>query len=352
MSSHALLAGVVVAEALAVVALLVSLVVASAVLARRQLADRRMLAWLGSVGISTNLDPGGDGNLGELLAQLRALPRRRRASALLRVLEPLSGDAAVQLAALARPAGVERIALAWCGSTRWHRRLRGVRVLVAIGAGEDMASRMLADPSPVVRAEATGLAAAFPSPERIATLLAMLANDQARCRFGAKDALLRAGSPATGALAGHLAGGEQITADALEVAAGIATPDLVPSALAHSADLDPEHRLWAARLLGASGAPEARERLRELLLSDPSAAVRSAAARGLAMLGDPGDASRLAGALTDPAWDVRRTSAVGLRQFGPAGRLYLRRALKSADRFAADIARQVLDEADGSEAAS
>lgn len=352
MSSHAVLAGVVVAEALAVAALLVSLVVASAVLARRHRDDRRMLGWLGSVGVSTNLDPDGDGNLGQLLAQLQAFPVRRRASALLRVLEPLSGEAALKLAALARPAGVERIALGWCRSRRWHRRLRGVRVLVAIGAGEDVASRMLADPSPVVRAEATGLAAAFPSPERIATLLAMLEDDQARCRVAAKDALLRAGSPATGALASHLAGGEQITADALEVAAGIATPDLVPSALAHSTDLDAEHRLWATRLLAASGAPEARDRLRELLLGDESATVRSAAAKGLAMLGDPSDASRLAGALTDPAWEVRRTSAVGLRQFGPAGRLYLRRALNSADRFAADIARQVLDEVEGSEVAS
>ena len=352
MTSHALLAVVVLAEALAIVALLVSLVAASAVLARRQLHDRRMLGWLSSVGLSTHLDPGGDGDLNELLAQLRALPRRRRASALLRVLEPLSGDAALQLAGLARPAGVENIAVTWCGSRRWSRRLKGVRVLVAIGAGENLASRMLADRSAVVRAEATGLAAAFPTPERIAALLGMLEHDEPRCRVAAKDALLRVGSLATGPLANYLASGEEITADALEVAAGIATPALLPSALAHSASADADHRLWATRVLAATGVPQARDRLRELLGNDPSAAVRTAAAQGLTMLGDPSDAARLAGALTDPAWDVRRTSAIGLRRFGPAGRIYLRRALNSDDRFAADIARQVLDELAGSEVAS
>jgi hypothetical protein len=40
---------------------------------------------------------------------------------------------------------------------------------------------------------------------------------------------------------------------------------------------------------------------------------------------------------------VRSQSALALRRLGAPGELMLRRALDDADRFAADIARQVLD---------
>ena len=351
MIARSLLIGVVTAEVVVAIALLGALVAASAIAARRRRNDERLLGWLGNVSVSTSFGPGADPDVAELLGQLRALPRRRRVSALLRVLEPLSGEAAVTLAGLARPAGVESVALSWCRSRRWARRLQGVRVLVAIGAGAELLPRLLSDPVGVVRAEAAGLAAIFPAPEHITTLLAMLEHDEPRCRVAAKDSLLRAGAAVTGQLADHLVSGEEITADALEVAAGIATPALLPAAIQHSTDDDPDHRLWATRVLAATAAPTARDRLRDLLQVDPSIAVRSAAAHGLAALADPSDAARLATALTDPAWDVRRTAALGLRQLGPAGRIYLRRALSSSDRFAADIARQVLDELESSGAA-
>jgi len=46
--------------------------------------------------------------------------------------------------------------------------------------------------------------------------------------------------------------------------------------------------------------------------------------------------------LRDQAWVVRREAALALRAMGAPGTLLLRRALTSDDRFAADMAKQVL----------
>jgi hypothetical protein len=54
-------------------------------------------------------------------------------------------------------------------------------------------------------------------------------------------------------------------------------------------------------------------------------------------------ASSLANGLRDRTWRVRRESGLALRAIGAPGVLFLRRALKGDDRFAADMAQQVLD---------
>jgi hypothetical protein len=53
--------------------------------------------------------------------------------------------------------------------------------------------------------------------------------------------------------------------------------------------------------------------------------------------------SLLSDALRDRTWRVRREAGLALRAIGAAGALFLRRALKGDDRFAADMAQQVLD---------
>ncbi len=47
--------------------------------------------------------------------------------------------------------------------------------------------------------------------------------------------------------------------------------------------------------------------------------------------------------LGDRSWDVRRQAAVALRSLGSPGALFLRQALTSADPYAADAARHMLD---------
>jgi HEAT repeat protein len=54
-------------------------------------------------------------------------------------------------------------------------------------------------------------------------------------------------------------------------------------------------------------------------------------------------ARRVAELLRDPAWIVRREAGLALRTLGNPGTVLLRRALRNPDRFAADMARQVMD---------
>jgi len=101
-------------------------------------------------------------------------------------------------------------------------------------------------------------------------------------------------------------------------------------------------RAQAASLLAAVAGDKAEQALLGLL-HDPSEPVRVAATHGLGVVRSWALAPNLARQLSDPSWDVRREAALALRSLGPAGRLYLRRALVSPDPYAADMAHQVLD---------
>jgi HEAT repeat protein len=95
-------------------------------------------------------------------------------------------------------------------------------------------------------------------------------------------------------------------------------------------------------LLGAIGGAEAAARLIELL-SDDDARVRAGAASALGRMRYWQAGSLLAERLRDQRWRVRREAGLALRALGAAGTLFLRKALKGEDRFAADMAEQVLD---------
>jgi HEAT repeat protein len=100
-------------------------------------------------------------------------------------------------------------------------------------------------------------------------------------------------------------------------------------------------RALAIDVVGRTGGADAVERL-TALLADPAPAPRAAAARALGHLGHWPAAGRLRELLRDPAWDVRRAAGVALHALGAPGALLLRRALLDEDRFAADMARQIL----------
>jgi HEAT repeat protein len=339
--STAALRWVVLAELVTAAVLVASLAWSAVLAARRRRRDRYTLRWLAGASL---LVTGASQAKSAALAELCRLRRRQRVAALMRALESVAGIAASTLAALAGPSGVQQVVERWCRSMRWSLRLRGARVLTALGSDSALVDRLLRDRRPEVRAEAAALVVAHPSPARIAELVAMLEDGHARCRFAAKDALIRTGVHAAVALAEHFAASGPAAAAALEVAAGVASPRLVPAALARSCDAEPVVRLWAANLLAAAAGPQARDELVRLLRGDPDAGVRAAAANGLAGLGDPTVAVHLAAAMADGSWDVRRAAAVGLRALGPSGRLYLRRTLAAGGPLATDMARQVLDE--------
>jgi HEAT repeat protein len=174
-------------------------------------------------------------------------------------------------------------------------------------------------------------------------MLALLADPATQARFAVQNALLRMGTVVAAPLGDFLESHSGRAAEAgLRVAASMAEPRFAQAALRHSRTDDIGIRVAAATLLGAIADAQAAERL-VALLNDGEARVRAAAAHGLGRMQHWQAASQLAYGLRDRTWRVRRESGLALRAIGAAGTLFLRRALKGDDRFAADMAQQVLD---------
>jgi HEAT repeat protein len=126
------------------------------------------------------------------------------------------------------------------------------------------------------------------------------------------------------------------------VAESLAETRFLPAALRLSASEESGVRIAATNLLGSIGDSTSAGRLTDLL-KDSDSHVRAAAAHGLGRMQYWQAASQLAETLRDSTWRVRRDSALALRAIGAPGVLFLRRALKGNDAFAADMAQQILD---------
>ena len=252
----------------------------------------------------------------------------------------LTGERKERLTRIATEVGLVRKAERWCSSSRWGTRLRGARVLTLLGGGAGVVPALFHDPRPEVRAQAAQWAADHPGPESIDRLLSMLSDPEVVCRFTVKDSLLRVGHDAVEPLRRLML--NDPLPEAIEVAAGIADDRFLEPGLEFCASADAATRSLAATLVGSIGGAKATEALTNLL-HDPDLRVRAASARSLGRLGHWPAASDLAERLRDSSWDVRSASALSLRALGAPGILLLRRALSDHDRFARDIAQQVLE---------
>ena len=276
-------------------------------------------------------------------AELQALPTAIRIRLVAGPGAALSGDGRARLTALADDLGL----LAWaerrCASRRWWRRLRGVRLFTLVGGGDGAVPALLSDANREVRAGAATWSADHPDPRSIGRLLDLLGDSEPLVRFMAKNALLRIGRASVGPLAARLSvvSGRELEG-ALEVAIGLAESRLSAPALALVSADSARVRSLAATLTAAGGGARAVAAV-EGLLDDPAPAVRAAAVEGLGSLAHWPAGPAIAGALRDPAWEVRRQAALALRALGAPGIVLLRRALVDQDRYARDMARQVLD---------
>lgn len=233
----------------------------------------------------------------------------------------------------------------WCASPLWPRRLKGVRLFLILGAGQATVPKLLDDPSPEVRSAAVAWAANHPSPQVAARLVRMLSDEARGCRLTAQGALIRMGRHAVPAITSHLAEAVPASlASALFVASRVHDSALSGPALAHREHNDPAVRAAVAQVIASVGGTDGVEWL-EGFLADPVARVRATATAGLGDLGYWPSSPLLADRLGDPAWEVRRAAGLALDSLSGPGQLYLRRALHSTDRFAQDMARQVLDRA-------
>ena len=81
------------------------------------------------------------------------------------------------------------------------------------------------------------------------------------------------------------------------------------------------------------------------LLHDDEADVKAAAIEALGQLGSQASVVLIGAALGDRAFLVRRSAGIALDTLGAPGHLVLRRHLRDPDRYARDMARQMLDAA-------
>lgn len=255
----------------------------------------------------------------------------------------LTGSGRERLTSLGVRAGVARRAEGLCTSPWWWQRLAGARVLTALDHDCAAMRPLLRDRSALVRAQAFVWAAGRVDEAVIEDLVASLADPERLCRFTVQDSLLRLGRPAAHALRRFLADPDWPGLhDALVVARGLALPELLDPALDLGRHPSAEVRARAAAVLAVLGGDQAVETLVRQL-DDDSWLVRAAAARALGDLGAWMSSSSLMRLLGDTSWPVRRESALALRRQRGVGLLALRRALRSENPFAADMARQVLD---------
>ncbi len=276
--------------------------------------------------------------------QFEQLPRRLQFRLLGDILPSLSGAQRQKLSELAVGLGLVAQALQECRSRWWWRRLRGARFCTSLGYSHALILTLLADPHPIVRAQAEEWASECPTPDLITHLLDLLRDEATLCYYTAQDSLLRMGDPVIEPLVSYLSSHSEraYLEPALTVALGLSAPEFLPIALTLSGHQSLTVRLRAVLLLGALGGKDVVNTLLERL-DDVAPEVRTEAARALGALGHWPAARRLALALRDQEWTVRRESALALRAVGAPGILFLRRALTEKDGFAADMARQVLD---------
>lgn len=274
---------------------------------------------------------------------LRSLPRNLQIRLLGEFLRSLAGASRQRVQALAEQMGLIAFAERRCRSRFWWRRLEGARILTLCEAGEAVMIELFRDPHPMVRTQAAEWAATHAGPRVIHHLLDLLRDPQGLCRFTVQDSLLRIGLATAEPLRHYLETHTGPDAEsALRVAAGVAVPSFLGPALTLSMDPRPSVRAKAADLLGALGGRQAVDRL-SALLGDPDPGPRAAAARAMGALGNWRSAPRVAELLRDPAWIVRREAGLALRALGNPGMVLLQRSLRDPDRFAADMARQVMD---------
>ena len=271
------------------------------------------------------------------------MPFRVKVRALVDLARGVTGIELRRVRAIAADAGVVREAEGMTRSRFWWRRLYGARILTVLGPDSSRIGALFHDPEPLVRAQAAEWATTRPDTARINSLILLIYDDVAFCRFSATDALLRIGIPAVPALIDRL---DQITGiialPLLDIAAGIGSPAFLGSAVRLSSAYEPEVRARAAGVLGTIGGEQSIHTLMQMLTDhDPS--VRAAAAQALGRLEHWKAAPRLAEVIRSDEKLPRRAAAYALRALGAPGELLLRKLAREGDREAANAARQAID---------
>lgn len=279
----------------------------------------------------------------EDVALFRRLPIARQAWLLSEWGSNLSGRGSAVVSSLSQQLGMVRAAERMCLSWRWAQRVRGVRILTMLAEGSTVVPTLFDDRSAVVRSQVAYWAATHPTPDTIAALLRMLGDRDRFCRFAAMDALHRMGTVVIEPLVEFVTSQRGPTVDhAMAVISVMGHEHFLHVGTAMMTADSPVARAFAAKVLGAVGGV-AHVPFLLAKLADSVAGVREAAVQAIGGIGHWQSSPKVAQLLLDPEWNVRRAAGLSLRDLGAPGRLFLRRAVRGSDQFAADMAKHVLD---------
>lgn len=254
------------------------------------------------------------------------------------------GSSRARLREYARQAGVAARADRLMRSRRWHKRLKGVRLAALLGGSSRRPLELLEDKRVEVRAAAAEWVAEHPSAEGIDRLVRLLGDPAGLCRFTVQDSLIRIGDASTDVIVDRTVQNYDVLTvqSALIVASKLRSQRFSTLAYAASHRENPVVRTSAIALVAALGGGDAIARLR-FALQDSEPDVRAAALRGLGRLRDHESIGSIAAALRDPSFAVRREAGFALLELGAEGELQLHRFREDQDRYASDMARQMLD---------
>lgn len=225
-----------------------------------------------------------------------------------------------------------------------HDRAHALRVLTRGGSrfAFDLLRTAYANGSPDVRAAVVGIAAEESRPEADDLLLDILVTGAHPRSRTATELAPRARRllPELVVLTGdHDA---EVRYWALMLLRHVADDDRAKAAaVAGSVDSVGTVRAAAARVLGASGAPDVQHVLRALLADDVFF-VRSHAARAAGEIGAEALAGDIAALLADTNWWVRAAAKESLFMLGESGLHAASAMLENEDGFARDSAREVV----------
>ncbi len=272
--------------------------------------------------------------------QLARAPRTALLDMIQRVATDFSGDADVRLRNLVAAAGLTRPIRRLLSSRSWRRRAQGAALASLLPEADPLRTVLLTDPNPTVRARAAESLERSDIGALAGDLLEMLDDPSAAVRFAAQQALLRGDTPTVVPLLEYLESDSRPgTRWALEIAANVPDPRLMPAIERHTQSADPKNRAVATRALGrwVSDLTALADRL-----DDEAPEVRATAAEATATAGAESLCAHVGRLLRDQHWQVRKAAGTALSNLGSPGSMTLRIHLDDDDAYARDMARQML----------